>query len=53
VQAMSLAIAGVSVASIAALAGLRAFVDYVGNQTQSLADMANRAQLAGISVREF
>ena len=53
VQSMSMAIAGVSVASIAALAALRGFVDFVGNQTQSLVDMSNQAQLAGISLREF
>jgi hypothetical protein len=50
---MSLAIAGVGAATIAAIAGLRSFVDYVGNQSQALVDMANHAQLAGMSVTQF
>jgi hypothetical protein len=53
VQSMSLAIAGVSVASVAALAALRGFVDYVGGQSQALVDMADHAKLAGYNLREF
>lgn len=50
---MSLAIAGVGVSFVAGLAALRGFVDYVGNQSQALVDMATHAELAGISVKEF
>lgn len=53
VQGMTLAIAGVSAATVAAIVGLRAFVDYVGNQSQALVDMANHAELAGMNVKEF
>ena len=53
VQQLSLAVAGVGVAVAGAIVGLRGFVDYVGNQSQALVDMAEHARLAGISTREF
>jgi hypothetical protein len=53
VVGMTLAIAGVSVAAVVAVAGLRSFVDYVGQQTQQLVDLSDHAQLAGMSLREF
>lgn len=53
VAQMTLAIAGVGVAVIAAVQGLRSFYDYVGRQTQELVDIADKAELAGSSVREF
>src|SRR3954451_24797398 len=52
-QSVGLAIAGVSVSAVGAIAGLRGFVDYVGQQTQSLVDLEDHATLAGVSVREF
>lgn len=53
VQQLSLAVAGVGVALTAAIVGLRSFIDYVGNQSQALVDMAEHARLAGLSTREF
>lgn len=53
VAGMTLAIAGVGVAVIGAIAGLRSFIDYVGNQTQALVDMDEHAKLAGFSMKEF
>ncbi len=53
VQQLSLAIAGVGVALTAAIVGLRSFIDFVGNQSQALVDMAEHARLAGLSTREF
>lgn len=53
VAQMTLAIAGVGVAVIAAVQGLRSFYDYVGRQTQELVDIADKAALAGVSVKEF
>jgi ABC-type transporter Mla subunit MlaD len=50
---MTLAIAGVGVAVAAAIAGLRSFIDYVGQQTQQLVDLSDHAQLAGMSLKEF
>lgn len=50
---MSVALGGVSVASIAAIAGMRSFVDYVGQQSQALVDVARHAELAGISAHDF
>lgn len=50
---LTLAIAGVGVAFVGALTGLRSFYDYVGKQSQVLADMSDHAELAGISVKEF
>ncbi|MHC2666582.1 phage tail tape measure protein [Bradyrhizobium diazoefficiens] len=50
---MALAIAGVGVAVIAAVQGLRSFYDYVGRQTQELVDLTDKADLAGESVKEF
>ncbi|CAL77418.1 hypothetical protein BRADO3641 [Bradyrhizobium sp. ORS 278] len=50
---MSLAIAGVSAASIAAVAGLRSLFDYVGRQSQELVDLQDHAELAGMSLKEF
>lgn len=52
-QSAALAIAGVSVAAIAALAGLRSFYDNVGKQSQALVDLDDRANLAGLSVKGF
>lgn len=52
-QSAALAIAGVGVAALAAIAGLRSFIDMVGKQTQVLVDLEDRAQLAGMSVKEF
>lgn len=53
VAQMTLALAGVGVAVIAAVQGLRSFYDYVGRQTQELVDIADKATLAGVSVKEF
>jgi hypothetical protein len=50
---LTLAIAGVGVAFIGALAGLRSFFDYVGNQNKQLIDIAENARNAGMSAREF
>jgi lambda family phage tail tape measure protein len=50
---VALAIAGVGVAVVGAVAGLRGFYDYVGGQSKLLVDMANNAELAGMSTREF
>jgi hypothetical protein len=50
---MTLAIAGVGVAVVAAIAGLRSFIDYVGQQTQQLVDLSDHAQLAGMPLKEF
>ncbi|MCK1669441.1 phage tail tape measure protein [Bradyrhizobium sp. 153] len=50
---MTLAIAGVGVAVIAAVQGLRSFYDYVGRQTQELVDLADKADLAGMSMKEL
>lgn len=53
VAQMTLAIAGVGIAVIAAVQGLRSFYDYVGRQTQELVDLADKADLAGMSMKEF
>lgn len=53
VAQMTLAIAGVGIAVVGAVAGLRSFVDYVGNQTQQLVDLSDRADRAGMSVTEL
>lgn len=53
VAGMTLAVAGVGVAMIAAVAGLRAFVDYVGTTNKQLVDIAENARAAGLSTREF
>jgi len=52
-QSAALAIAGVGLAAVAAIAGVRSFYDAVGKQTQILVDLEDRAQLAGLSVKEF
>src|SRR6185312_2515148 len=52
-QSAALAIAGVGIAAVAAITGLRSFYDSVGKQTQMLVDLEERAQLAGVSVKEF
>ncbi|MEY9466285.1 hypothetical protein ABH973_006698 [Bradyrhizobium ottawaense] len=52
-QSAALAIAGVGLAAVAAIAGLRSFYDAVGKQTQILVDLEERAQLAGMSVKEL
>jgi hypothetical protein len=53
VAGMSLAIAGVGVAVVAAIAGLRSFIDYAGQQSQQLVDLSDHAALAGVSVKEL
>jgi hypothetical protein len=53
VAGMTLAIAGVSVAVVGAIAGLRSFIDYAGQQSQQLVDLSDHAALAGVSVKEF
>ncbi|BAL77027.1 phage tail tape measure protein [Bradyrhizobium cosmicum] len=53
VTQMTLAIAGVGIAVVGALTALRGFVDYVGNQTQQLVDLSDRAERAGMSVGEL
>lgn len=50
---MSLAIAGVGVAFVGGLTALRGFVDYVGGVNQQLVSMADSANLAGMSTKEF
>lgn len=50
---MTLAIAGVGIAVAGAIAGLRSFIDYLGNQTQQLVDMADASARAGMSLKEF
>jgi hypothetical protein len=52
-QSAALAIAGVGIAAVAAIAGLRSFYDNVGKQSQALVDLEDRAQLAGLSVKQF
>jgi hypothetical protein len=49
----ALAVAGIGGATIGVLAGLRAFVDYVGQQSQALVDIASHADLANMSTKEF
>jgi hypothetical protein len=46
-------LAGVSAATIGLLAGMRAFVDYAGAQSQALVDIADHAEGASISTREY
>lgn len=53
VAQMTLAVAGVGIAVVGAIAGLRAFVDYVGQQTQQLVDLSDRAERAGMAVGEL
>jgi hypothetical protein len=53
VAGVTLAIAGVGVATAGAIAGLRSFVDYVGQQSQQLVDLQDHAALAGVSVKEL
>lgn len=53
VASLTLAVAGVGVAFVGALTGLRAFYDYVGNQNKQLIDIAEGATRAGISTKEF
>ncbi|WP_448031548.1 hypothetical protein [Bradyrhizobium liaoningense] len=52
-QSAALAIAGVGIAAVAAIAGLRSFYDSVGRQTQILVDLEERAKLAGLSAKEL
>src|SRR4051812_1890313 len=53
VAQMTLAVAGVGIAVVGAIAGLRAFVDYVGQQSQQLVDLSDRAERAGMAVGEL
>lgn len=53
VQSYVLAVAGVGIGVAAAIASLRGFYDYVGQQSQQLVDLADHAELAGMSVKEF
>jgi hypothetical protein len=53
VAGMTLAIAGVGAGAVAAIAGLRSFVDYVGQQSQQLVYRSDHAALAGMSVKEL
>lgn len=50
---ISLAIAGVGVGFVGALTALRGFVDYVGSVNKQLVDIADNANLAGMSTKEF
>lgn len=50
---MTLAIAGVGVAFVAALAGLRSFYDYVGTTNKALIDIAENARNAGMTAKQF
>jgi hypothetical protein len=50
---MSLAIAGVGIAFVGALVGLRSFFDYVGQQNKQLVDIAENARNAGMTARDF
>lgn len=50
---VALSIAGVGVAAVGMVAGLRAFIDYTGQQSQALVDLANHAAIAGVSTKEF
>src|SRR5579872_3161917 len=52
-EGVALAIAGVGAGVVAAIAGLREFVDLVGAQTQAFVDLNNHAELAGESIKEF
>lgn len=53
IQSYTLAVAGVGLGIVGAMASLRSFIDYVGQQTQQLVDLASSAELAGMSVKEF
>lgn len=52
-QSYALAVAGVGAGVIGAIAGVREFVDYVGQQSQQLVAMANHAELAAMNLKEF
>ncbi len=52
-QQTILAVAGVSVAVVGIMAGLRSFVDYVGGVNKQLIDLDRNAVAAGMSTREF
>jgi hypothetical protein len=52
-QQAALAVAGVGVAVVAMLTGLRSFVDYVGNTNKQLIDLNDNAMRANMSTREF
>jgi hypothetical protein len=52
-SATALAITGMGVAALSALAGMRAFIDFAGNQAKSLSDIAEHANVASISTSEF
>ncbi|WP_316214292.1 phage tail tape measure protein [Bradyrhizobium sp. SZCCHNR2032] len=53
IQGVTLAVAGVAAGIVGSFAALRGFVDYVGQQSQSLVDLKDHADIAGVSVREF
>lgn len=53
VAGLTLAVAGVGVAFVGALAGLRGFFDYVGNTNKQLVDIADNASAAGMSTKVF
>jgi hypothetical protein len=53
VAGMSLAVAGVGIAVVGALAGLKTFYDYVGTTNKQLIDIAENADNAGMSAKQF
>src|SRR5579871_6176749 len=50
---MAASMAGVGLAAAGALGGVKAFVDFVGQQSQALADLAEHADIAAMSAQEF
>ncbi|WFU23161.1 hypothetical protein QA649_34535 [Bradyrhizobium sp. CB1717] len=48
----TMTIGGVSLATVAAVTSMRAFVDFAGGQSQALVDIAEHAELASMSTKE-
>ncbi|SHJ69922.1 hypothetical protein SAMN05444159_1261 [Bradyrhizobium lablabi] len=53
VTGLTLAVAGVGVGFVGALAALRGFIDYVGNTNKELIDLATNAANAGMTTKSF
>src|SRR5262249_2010705 len=50
---LALGLGGFGAATIGAIAGMRAFVDYAGQQSQALTDLSDHAAIASMSTKEF
>lgn len=50
---MAAGIVGVGVAAVGAYAGLKAFIDVVGEQSKALSDLSDHADIAAMSAKEF